>query len=529
MIGSPAPLSASPFEVSLPILLPGTIQTLPIFPAFPIGFPVTMTPTMATVKGGIKSGRDMRAPQQQIPVWEFEINFEELRDQTQNQVPGYLAGFTEFMQLSQLFIGSVGQFGQFLFNAWWDDSRAGQEIAYGDGASTAFTITRTWGFGALQFTEPVGAVNTMISVQIAGVTQSPSSYYVSANNVLNFTVAPAPGALITATFSFYYLCQFADDQHNYSEFYKDRWTVKIKFKSVLPEQPSIGGPEGPSFGTWPPVPPLIGPAGQYYFEITLGTAAASQSVGGYLVGFANSAASLILPPGLYDTNGTVSILGGTSYYKNAGSTNALQNGFNTGHVLGVAVDTVAQKFWIRDITAAAGYYPDNNSTPTGTGYDLSTIAGTGPLYFVFGSSDKNPTSGDVPGVLTLNAGATAFAGTIPAGYSAWDGTGQTGWGKTGSLTENGAGSYPGISTLAATASGLKVSIQMSGSLTANGWYQNAWPAGTYLVSAYAPDGWNASIYYTPTTRSGGELNGPVDNNSWLTATVVAMTNTAKSR
>lgn len=204
---------------------------------------------MASVKGRISSGRDMRAPQQQLPIWQFEINFETLRDQTQNATLGSLAGFTDFMKLSQLFIASIGQFGQFLFDAWWDDSRADQPIGTGDGGTTSFTIVRTWGYGGLQFTEPVGWVNVMTSVQVAGVTQSPSTYSVSGSNTLIFTLAPASGAAITATFSFYYLCQFAEDQHDYSEFYKDRWTVKIKFRSVLSEQTS---PPLSFASGWPP-------------------------------------------------------------------------------------------------------------------------------------------------------------------------------------------------------------------------------------------------------------------------------------
>jgi uncharacterized protein (TIGR02217 family) len=225
------------------------IDPPPVFPTLPWGLPVIVTPSMASVKGRISSGRDMRAPQQQLPIWQFEINFETLRDQTQNATLGSLAGFTDFMKLSQLFIASIGQFGQFLFDAWWDDSRADQPIGTGDGGTTSFTIVRTWGYGGLQFTEPVGWVNVMTSVQVAGVTQSPSTYSVSGSNTLIFTLAPASGAAITATFSFYYLCQFAEDQHDYSEFYKDRWTVKIKFRSVLSEQTS---PPLSFASGWPP-------------------------------------------------------------------------------------------------------------------------------------------------------------------------------------------------------------------------------------------------------------------------------------
>lgn len=229
---TPTRLSASKllgYAVIYPALPPP-----PVFPTLPVGFPVTVKPTFATVAGEIPAGRSMRAPLQTLPVWEFEMNFEELRDQTQNVEPyEELAGYTQLMQLSQLFIAAIGPFAQFLFDAWWDDSREDQEIAIGDGESGNFTMVRTWGFGGSEFVEPVGAVNVVTDVKIDGVVQDPSTYFIQGNRILTFLSAPGNGAVITSTFSYFYLCQFSGGEQEYTEFLKNRFTTKIQFRSVL--------------------------------------------------------------------------------------------------------------------------------------------------------------------------------------------------------------------------------------------------------------------------------------------------------
>lgn len=234
------------------------VTNIPVFPTLPVGFPVVVKPTFANISGSIPSGRSIRAPQQTLPIWEFELNFESLRDQTQNSQPfAPLAGFTDFTKLSQVFIANIGQYGKFLFDAWWDDSRLDQPIALGDGTSTRFLMVRTWGYGLIQFTEPVGSVNVITNVKINGTVQDPSTYFVTSNNVLVFRSAPANGVTITSTFSYYYLCQFSEDMQDYSEFMKNRWTAKIKFRSVEGATPfTTSGPiMFPNPVPPPPAPP----------------------------------------------------------------------------------------------------------------------------------------------------------------------------------------------------------------------------------------------------------------------------------
>jgi hypothetical protein len=230
---------------------------LPVFPALPYGFPIKWTPTLKTTIGTASSGREARLNNQPSALHQFELVFEELRDQTQNAIPfAELAGFTQYMQLCQLWLGMYGRFGLFYFDAPWDDSRTDQLIGTGDGTTTGFVVSRTVGIGAVTITEFVGGLNTVINVKIAGV---PTSAYTVSGNAIILNTAPSLGAAITATFSFYYVCRFMEDNQDFEEFYKDRWTVNsLKFRSItLGGNGYIsGGGVGAAALPFPPGPPI---------------------------------------------------------------------------------------------------------------------------------------------------------------------------------------------------------------------------------------------------------------------------------
>lgn len=211
----------------------GGYGPIPVFPTLPESFPVKVSPVMDTITGTTKSLREMRVAQQQFPLWDIELCFEELRDQTQNQTPfSAFSGFTQFEALCQTWLMMYGQAGVFLFDAPWDDSRTGQQIGTGDGATTTFVIYRTWGTGSTAVALPVGCVNNIAQVQINGATVSSSTYSIVLNKI-TFTTPPGNSLAITLTFSFYYLCRFVEDEQDYEEFMQNRWTVKsLKFRAV---------------------------------------------------------------------------------------------------------------------------------------------------------------------------------------------------------------------------------------------------------------------------------------------------------
>jgi hypothetical protein len=216
-----------------PYTVPGT-GPIPIFPALPVGYPVRLSIVMDTVVGTTKSLREMRVAQQMYPLWDIEIPFYELRDQTQNEAP-YLpfAGYQEYMQLVQLWLMMYGQTGVFGFNCPWDNSRSEQLIGAGDGTTTVFNVYRTWGVGATATTAPVGLINSVMQVNVNGTIISPSAYVVG-RDTITFSSPPGAGFNITMTFSYYYLCRFVEDEQDFEEFSKNRWTVpSLKFRAVL--------------------------------------------------------------------------------------------------------------------------------------------------------------------------------------------------------------------------------------------------------------------------------------------------------
>lgn len=205
-----------------------------IFPTLPEGFPVKLSLVLDTTIGTTKSLREMRVAQQQYPLWDIELPFEELVDQTQNQIPyAPFAGLNQFEQLVQLFLMMYGRTNVFAFDAPWDDSRTDQVITSSSAAGqTAFPVFETWGTTGVATLFPVGMIGTITNVKVNGTIVSPTTYYAT-RSYLNFNSAPPTGAQITMTFSFYYLCRFTEDEQDFEEFSKNRWVVpSLKFRAV---------------------------------------------------------------------------------------------------------------------------------------------------------------------------------------------------------------------------------------------------------------------------------------------------------
>lgn len=212
---------------------------IPVFPSLPKGFPINVSPNFDTTVGTTKSLREMRVPQRLVPLWDIEILFEELLDQTQNQSPYVpFLGDQEYEDLVQLWLMMYGQANVFAFDAPWDNSRSNQTIGIGDGSTYIFTIYRTWATGANATLASIGAINTVTQVQVNGVTVPSSNYSVERNKITfqdsgGTQHPPGSGLAITMTFSFYYLCQFVEDEQDFEEFAKNRWKVpSLKFTSV---------------------------------------------------------------------------------------------------------------------------------------------------------------------------------------------------------------------------------------------------------------------------------------------------------
>lgn len=198
-----------------------------------------------TLLGTAFSGRESVMYQQAQAVWRFDLVFNFMRDQTQDQnAQAPWKGFTEFQAISRLFNWAAATRGSFYFEDRSDNSRTGQAIATGDGTTTQFTVVRTIIFQiGLTLIEPVGAVNLARprTVYLNGVAQAPSSYGFSGNQLVFITAAPGNGVAITMDFWFYYLCRFSTHRQDYDEFMKNLWTLgRCEFESLVQPTAPVG-------------------------------------------------------------------------------------------------------------------------------------------------------------------------------------------------------------------------------------------------------------------------------------------------
>lgn len=198
-------------------------------------------PTFSTAIGIHVSGIESRAYRQAFPLWEFQLTYEVLREQTQNETAyAYYSGFTELETISQLFLSCLGSYGEFFYDDPDDDSRSAQSQIYDtDGTTTVWQVYRSWGSTLVSY-EPISGINLneTVNVYLDGVLQNSDTYSVA--NTLNgvfltFDSAPAAGKAVTMDFSYYYRCHFIEDMHDYNEFYKNLWELRsCKFRSLKP-------------------------------------------------------------------------------------------------------------------------------------------------------------------------------------------------------------------------------------------------------------------------------------------------------
>ena len=79
------------------------------------------------------------------------------------------------------------------------------------------------------FTEPILAVNSISSVTVNGTPTAAytlSSTYGYANDTINFNTAPLVNSQVAATFTFYFVCRFLQDDPEFETILSGRWTLK---------------------------------------------------------------------------------------------------------------------------------------------------------------------------------------------------------------------------------------------------------------------------------------------------------------
>jgi uncharacterized protein (TIGR02217 family) len=176
-----------------------------------LGWTITKNPTFSTEIQSSLAGREVRVQNFQNPIWEFTLAYEYLlndprsRDENEQTPLETLVGF---------FLARGGQFDDFLLNEsdltqrLEDSVYSGQPIGVGDGSTKNFQLVRNVG-GFLESCE--NPANQVATINVSGrlpTLQVQGVDYTIALGLVQFTVAPANGAAITADFTFLHRARF---------------------------------------------------------------------------------------------------------------------------------------------------------------------------------------------------------------------------------------------------------------------------------------------------------------------------------
>lgn len=108
------------------------------------------SPTAQTIRQSAVSGREVAATYQVYPLHHFSLNFEFLKD---------TLSAPEYDTLTGFILSMLSGYDSFLFTDWSDSAYVVMNFGTGDGFTTAFQLTRTFGAGGFTFTEPVQNIN----------------------------------------------------------------------------------------------------------------------------------------------------------------------------------------------------------------------------------------------------------------------------------------------------------------------------------------------------------------------------------
>ena len=174
-----------------------------ILPNLPgIAWPRKRAPVWSTTKKTSVSGREYRSANWSYPRYEFELDFDVLRQGPADVEYAQLLGFINARQ---------GSFDTFLYRDQWDNAVAGQVFGVGAAGRTKWQLARSFG-GVV---EPVFGIVEAPAIFVDGVLQVGA--VVSNGGLVTMPAAPADGAVLTWSGSFYWRCRFMRDANEFSE------------------------------------------------------------------------------------------------------------------------------------------------------------------------------------------------------------------------------------------------------------------------------------------------------------------------
>jgi len=197
-------------------------MTIPVFPQL-IGrsWSVYRKPMFTVQLRSGESQREASSINMTQCYYEFGLSYDLLRNQN---------GHTELTDIEGLFLKARGSYDYFLFMDPNDHSVINGGIGAGNGTNTVFILGRNTG---PSYYEAVGHLNQINNIFLDGVAVDPADYSFSAPNIIVFNNPPGNGVLVTATFSYYYICRFGSDAQDYEQFMYNLYQLRdVTLKSV---------------------------------------------------------------------------------------------------------------------------------------------------------------------------------------------------------------------------------------------------------------------------------------------------------
>lgn len=187
-----------------------------VYPDLPgLDIAVTKRPAFATKIQRSVSGHEARAAFQAYPLWTFTLAYNVLRAGAERELQA-LAGF---------FLARRGAWDSFLFLDPDDSAVTDQALGTGNGVATQFQLKRTFGYGAgAVFDEPVHNVAAIANIKLAGTPTA--AYTINSTGLVTFNSAPANGAAVTWSGTYYHRCRFAEDEMDFDRFLDDLWEAR---------------------------------------------------------------------------------------------------------------------------------------------------------------------------------------------------------------------------------------------------------------------------------------------------------------
>lgn len=207
-----------------------------IFPSLPgLKWNQGKTPVFSTLIQVAASGRESRIPLYVYPLYEFDLSYELLRDDTAHNELKNLAGF---------YLHMGGANNDFLYLDPSDNYILGSFIGTGDGNANSFQLIRIYG-NSIEPRYDIQQSNNSVPIKIYfnGNQQANNSYSITylKSGLLTFAAnnTPPPTTIITADFSYYYRVRFIEygvGDKGFSQFMKNLWEARsLSFHSVRQE------------------------------------------------------------------------------------------------------------------------------------------------------------------------------------------------------------------------------------------------------------------------------------------------------